>query len=66
MLQDKKIAFIGSGAMGEAMIGGMLVEQVTTSAQIIAGEPAEARRTHMAETHGIQTTADNLEAISLY
>lgn len=44
------------------MIGGMLVEQVTTATQIIAGEPAEARRTHMEATHGIQTTADNLVA----
>lgn len=63
MLQSNKIAFIGSGAMGEAMIKGMLDRSLIRPEQIVAGDPVEARRQTMAQTYGVQVTADNLAAV---
>ncbi len=58
-----KIAFIGSGAMGEAMIKGLLTNQVVTPEQIMAADPVEARRTQMTAQYGIAAVADNGEAV---
>jgi pyrroline-5-carboxylate reductase len=63
MLINTKIAFIGSGAMGEAMIKGMLSRGVATADQIIASDPVPARREIMQKTHGISAIADNIEAV---
>jgi pyrroline-5-carboxylate reductase len=63
MLTNTKIAFIGSGAMGEAMIKGMLARGVATPHQIIASDPVPARRETMQKAHGIGATADNVEAV---
>jgi pyrroline-5-carboxylate reductase len=63
MLQEQKIAFIGGGAMGEAIIGGMLARGIAQPQQITASDPVAARRTLMEERYGIRTTADNLSAV---
>ncbi len=63
MLNECKIAFIGSGAMGEAMIKGILAQKLMTSDQIMASDPMVARREQMQAVHGIQTTDNNVEAV---
>lgn len=63
MLQSSKIAFIGSGAMGEAMIKGMLAQELVRPDQITAADPVEARRQAMARDYAVNTTADNQEAV---
>lgn len=63
MLTNAKIAFIGSGAMGEAMIKGLLTRGLIKAEQIIASDPVPARRTAMTTAFGIQTTDDNLAAV---
>lgn len=63
MIQSDKIAFIGSGAMGEAMIKGLLDQGLVRPEQIVASDPVEGRRQAMARDYGVRTTADNLEAV---
>ena len=62
MFQDKKIAFIGSGTMAEAMIRGLLDQQIVTAEHIIAADPWEARLKYLHERHGVNTTGDNAYA----
>lgn len=63
MLDDAQIAFIGGGAMGEAMIKGILSRGVAQPDQIVVSEPVAARRDTLASQYGIRTTADNGEAV---
>ncbi len=63
MLTDTKIAFIGSGAMGEAMIKGLISKQLTRPDQIMASDPVPARRDLAQQTHQILVTDDNRVAV---
>jgi pyrroline-5-carboxylate reductase len=62
MFTDKKIAFIGSGTMAEAMIRGLLTQKIVTADQIIAAGPRTERGQKLQKKHGIQVTADNTKA----
>ena len=62
MFTDQKIAFIGGGVMGEAMIRGLLGQEIVTAEQIMAADPWDERRAFLAEKYDIYTTADNREA----
>lgn len=59
MFTDKKIAFIGAGVMGEAMIRGLLGKKIVKPEQIIAADPWQERLDQLKEQHGIATTSDN-------
>ncbi|MFL7839778.1 MAG: pyrroline-5-carboxylate reductase [Candidatus Promineifilaceae bacterium] len=61
MFKDKKIAFIGGGIMGEAMVRGLLGQDIVTADQIIVSDPWDKRREYLAEKFGIYTTGDNRE-----
>jgi pyrroline-5-carboxylate reductase len=63
MLDSVRIAFIGSGAMGEAIIKGLLVRGITTPAQIMASDPVAGRRELMQSAYGVETTDDNTRAV---
>lgn len=63
-LAASRIAFIGSGAMGEAMIKGLLARQLIAADRIIASDPVAARREVVAVTYGIQTTEENAAAVA--
>jgi pyrroline-5-carboxylate reductase len=56
------LCFIGSGAMGEAMIGGLLNKHVVTASQISASDPVEKRRQEMVSRFSITALAGNIEA----
>ena len=58
----KTIAFIGAGVMGEAMIRGLLHQELLTPSQIIAADPHAGRLRHIENAYGIRCTGDNLEA----
>ena len=62
MFTDKKIAFIGGGVMGEAMIRGLLSEKIVTHEQVIVADPWDRRRELLSEKYDIETTADNRQA----
>jgi pyrroline-5-carboxylate reductase len=57
-----KIGFIGSGVMGEAMIGGLLAHKTVTPDQIIASDPLPERGDALTKEFGIRSTTRNLEA----
>jgi pyrroline-5-carboxylate reductase len=59
-LEDKRIGFIGGGAMAEALIGGLRGAGVDRE-RILASEPEPGRRKHLEERHGIRTGSDNAE-----
>jgi pyrroline-5-carboxylate reductase len=63
MLQDARLCFIGSGAMGEAIIGGLLNKQAVTASNIVASDPVEKRRHEMVTRFGIRAVGDNREAV---
>lgn len=61
---NKKIAFIGPGAMAEAIIAGLLRKKLAKSANIIASGPREERGVELNKKYGIQATTDNATAAS--
>jgi pyrroline-5-carboxylate reductase len=63
MLQDARLGFIGSGAMGEAIISGLLNKNVVGASNIVASDPVEKRRQDMTTRFGIRAVADNREAV---
>jgi len=62
MLQGKKICFIGTGNMGEALVSG-LVSNDTLPKDIVCTDVRESTLKRIAETYHVQTTTDNCAAI---
>lgn len=62
-LHESTIAFIGSGAMGEAMIKGLLTRELIAADHIIGSDPVAPRRDYIATTYQVQTTDDNVRAV---
>jgi len=61
---DKKITFIGSGAMAEAMIGGLLRQDLAQPQNLLAADPREKRLQELKERYGIQPFLDNNDPAS--
>jgi pyrroline-5-carboxylate reductase len=62
MLHDLRIGVIGAGVMGEAMIAGLLRQELVHAEQIMAATPREERCDELRRRYGIQATADNAAA----
>ena len=62
MFTDQKIAFIGGGVMGEAMIRGLLGQKIVAAEQVLVADPWDERRDYLAGKYNIYATADNREA----
>lgn len=60
-LTNRRIGFLGGGAMAEALIGGLLAAGVPAG-HIRVADPDPTRRKHLEVAHRIETTADNAEA----
>lgn len=63
MLTKKKLAFIGSGMMAEAMIKGLLREKLVEAADLTASGPRPERGHELARLYGVGGTTDNREAV---
>jgi pyrroline-5-carboxylate reductase len=61
-LQDVTLAFIGSGVMAEAMIKGMLKEELIDPSHMVASDPRLERVQELAERYGVKGTTDNRQA----
>ena len=57
------IAFIGGGNMAASLIGGLRAQGLPASA-ICASDPGADRRTELHDAHGIDTFADNAQAVA--
>jgi pyrroline-5-carboxylate reductase len=63
MLKDSQIAFIGSGAMAEAMIEGLLKKGIAQAQNLVASGPREDRAQNLRERFNIRATTDNAQAV---
>ena len=59
-----KVGIIGAGVMAEAMIAGLLAEQVVAPSDLVASHPRPERRTLLAERHAIRVVEMNAEAVA--
>ena len=60
----QKLAFVGGGAMGEALMAAAIAQGVCPAGRIAVGEPVAGRREHLAETYGVDVDADNAAVVS--
>ncbi|MCL7747120.1 pyrroline-5-carboxylate reductase [Halalkalibacter alkaliphilus] len=64
MLQNKTITFLGAGSMAEAIIGGLVRQEVVEPRQIIATNLSSQEKLHYLEnTYGIRTNSNRIEAV---
>jgi len=59
MLSNIQIAFIGAGAMGEAMIAGLIAQKLIAPESIIAAEPRVEQGELLRSKYGIRTVTEN-------
>jgi pyrroline-5-carboxylate reductase len=64
MLKSKKIGFIGSGNMGEALISGLISSGSAPCEHIICSDIREERLKDLKDRFKINVTTDNLEVVS--
>lgn len=61
-LRKKKIAVLGSGNMGEALVKGLLRAGKATPEALVCSDPRAERREELHKAYGVQVTADNRAA----
>jgi pyrroline-5-carboxylate reductase len=61
MLQEKKIGFIGSGNMGEALISGLVLSKAAKPENIICSDIAEDQLEEIQSRYKVATTTSNIE-----
>lgn len=61
-LRDETLGFIGCGMMGEAMVKGLLREDLVDPRQIVASHPRAERCLELENRYGINVTDSNAEA----
>ena len=60
----RKLAVVGGGAMGEALLAAAIAQDVCRAEAIVVGEPVASRRAHLAEAHGVGVDADNAAVVA--
>ncbi len=63
-LNNKRIGFIGGGAMAEAMISGILKAGLIAPEQILVSDLSDGRREHLQKKYGVAATRDNIGVVS--
>lgn len=63
-MPDKKIAFIGPGAMAEAMIAGLLRRELARPEDLRASGPRPERGAELAQRYAIRPFTDNNQAVA--
>jgi pyrroline-5-carboxylate reductase len=61
-LGDTRLGVIGAGAMGEAMLAGLVDRHIIDPARVTASHPRQERRDTLASAHGVAVTDDNAAA----
>lgn len=59
-----RIAFIGGGNMGEAMISALLEKGLSTPQDVTVSDVDETRRQHLGQKYGVAVMSDNRQAIA--
>ena len=63
MLRNKKIGFIGSGNMGEALVSGLVLSKAAAPEHIICSDISQSTLDEVQKKYGIKTTTDNLKVV---
>jgi len=63
MTNTPSISIIGPGVMAEAVIGGLIRNQVTSPAKITAAGPRQERGDELIDRYGVHFTTDNAAAV---
>ncbi len=61
----KKLVFLGTGNMAEALLKGLLRDGTVEPDEIVCSEPRPERREEIADRYGVEVTADNRAAAAL-
>ncbi len=61
--KNMRIAFVGGGAMAEAIIAGILKAKLLRPSDVTASDILEGRRGYLRQTYGVSVTADNAQAV---
>jgi pyrroline-5-carboxylate reductase len=61
----KKLVFLGTGNMAEALLKGLLREGTVDPDEIVCAEPRAERREEIADRYGVEVTGDNRAAAAL-
>ena len=59
-----RIAVIGGGFMGEALVSALLKEEVAQAPDVAVSDVAAVRREHLASRYGVVVTDDNAKAVA--
>jgi pyrroline-5-carboxylate reductase len=65
MALGKKLVFLGTGNMAEALLKGLLREGTADPDEIVCAEPRPERREEIADRYGVEVTSDNRAAAAL-
>ncbi len=60
----KKISFLGSGNMAEALVKGLLASGAASASELVCAEPRDERRREIAARYGVKALASNREAVA--
>jgi pyrroline-5-carboxylate reductase len=63
VLKGKKLGFIGSGIMAEAIVSGVLGKELLSPSSICCADPYATRLEQLEERYSVKTTVDNKKAI---
>ena len=63
MLKDKKIAFIGSGNMAEALIKGLINSSIIMPENILTSDVSKDRLKYVHDAYNVQIASDNIDAV---
>ena len=61
-LRAARIGIVGTGVMAEAMLAGLLGQELVDPRNVVASHPRAERREQLEHTHGVRTTVDNATA----
>ena len=65
MLKDKKIAIIGTGNMGEALVSGLIASESSNPENIICTDVRKDKLESVKEKYGVITLTNNIEAVEI-
>ena len=64
MLNDRQLALIGGGNMGEAILKGLIAAQLIKPQQITVTDIIEARLAYLRDTYAVRALTDNAKAVA--
>jgi pyrroline-5-carboxylate reductase len=62
MMEERKVAFLGAGKMGEALVSGLIRSGGRSAEEIMVTTRREERARELGERHGVQATLSNAVA----